>query len=99
MRIAIIGAGVAGLKAAWRLEQEKLGATITIIEAGDRVGGRAYSKQVILSNGINTNINLGTQMNFEEFTNVAPELEPMFDDLFNIPDGQVRLHPTSLDTT
>lgn len=39
--IAILGAGLAGLTAAWELE--KLGYNCTILEARDRVGGRCWS--------------------------------------------------------
>lgn len=44
MRIGIIGAGVAGLTAAWRLQ--KHGADVQVIEAGAHIGGRARSLAV-----------------------------------------------------
>lgn len=40
-RIVVIGAGLAGLHAAWRLEQAEL--AVTIYEASKRVGGRTYT--------------------------------------------------------
>lgn len=47
MKILIVGAGLAGLAAAWELS--KLGHEIMVLEARDRVGGRTWSTQ--LSNG------------------------------------------------
>ena len=46
-RIVVVGAGMAGLTAALRLTQA--GHRVTVLEAGDRVGGRVRS--VTLSNG------------------------------------------------
>ncbi|WP_241978694.1 MULTISPECIES: flavin monoamine oxidase family protein [Cryobacterium] len=47
MKVIIIGAGLAGLTAAWELH--KLGHETTILEARNRVGGRTWSQK--LSNG------------------------------------------------
>ncbi|WP_243058393.1 NAD(P)/FAD-dependent oxidoreductase [Nocardioides sp. SR21] len=40
-RIVVVGAGLAGLTAAYRLHHS--GRTVTVLEARDRVGGRAYT--------------------------------------------------------
>lgn len=40
-RVAVIGAGLAGLTAAYNLEQE--GVDVVVFEAGDRVGGRVFT--------------------------------------------------------
>jgi monoamine oxidase len=47
MRVAVAGAGLAGLTAAYELQ--RAGAEVTVFEARDRVGGRVWSRQ--LANG------------------------------------------------
>jgi monoamine oxidase len=41
--VAIVGGGVAGAYAAWRLRQERPGLTVRLFEASDRIGGRLHS--------------------------------------------------------
>ena len=43
MDIAIIGAGVSGAYAAWKLSKKYPGKSIKVYESNSRVGGRAYS--------------------------------------------------------
>ena len=45
MRIVVVGAGFAGLMAAWRLTQR--GCEVVVLEARDRVGGRVWSQELI----------------------------------------------------
>jgi monoamine oxidase len=45
MRVVVVGAGFAGLLAAWRLAQG--GCDVVVLEARDRVGGRVWSQQLI----------------------------------------------------
>ena len=45
MRIVVVGAGFAGLMAAWRLTQD--GCEVVVLEARDRVGGRVWSQELI----------------------------------------------------
>jgi monoamine oxidase len=44
-RVVVIGAGFAGLMAAWRLTQG--GCEVVVLEARDRVGGRVWSQELI----------------------------------------------------
>lgn len=43
--IVVVGAGIAGLSAAYRI-QERLGAVVTVLESSDRVGGTATTDHV-----------------------------------------------------
>ena len=45
MRVVVVGAGFAGLIAAWRLAQG--GCDVLVLEARDRVGGRVWSQELI----------------------------------------------------
>lgn len=45
MHLAIIGAGVAGLAAAYRLQRQHAGTTVTILEKSRGVGGRAATRR------------------------------------------------------
>lgn len=43
MRIAIIGAGLSGLTAAWEIHQQNPDAEVEVFEAADRIGGKLYT--------------------------------------------------------
>jgi monoamine oxidase len=45
VRVVVVGAGFAGLMAAWRLTQD--GCEVVVLEARDRVGGRVWSQELI----------------------------------------------------
>ncbi len=45
MRVVVVGAGFAGLMAAWRLTQG--GCEVVVLEARDRVGGRVWSQELV----------------------------------------------------
>lgn len=47
-RIVVVGAGLAGLHAAWRLEQA--GLKVSVFEASKRVGGRTYTGRGLFAN-------------------------------------------------
>ena len=53
-RVAIVGAGIAGLNAAWRLK--KRGLTAHVYEASKRAGGRMYSATNLLGPGLVTEL-------------------------------------------
>lgn len=44
MKVAVLGAGIAGLTAAWQLDQQ--GHDVTVLEASDRIGGKIKTDQV-----------------------------------------------------
>ena len=46
MRIAVVGGGVTGLAAAFRLQRRAKGATVTLIEKSQRLGGEVHSERV-----------------------------------------------------
>ena len=43
-RVVVVGAGISGLAAAWRLE--RAGVDVTVLEARDEAGGRVRTEQV-----------------------------------------------------
>lgn len=54
VRIAIVGAGMAGLSAAWELQ--RAGVESTIFEASNRTGGRIYTARDIMAPGLTTEL-------------------------------------------
>lgn len=54
VRVAIIGAGMAGLSAAWELHQA--GITPAIFEASERTGGRIFTAKNIMAPGLTTEL-------------------------------------------
>ncbi|MQA29245.1 MAG: NAD(P)-binding protein [Luteitalea sp.] len=53
-RIAVVGAGVAGLNAAYKLQQA--GLTARIFEGSDRIGGRMFTATDLLGDGLTTEL-------------------------------------------
>lgn len=80
-RIAVIGAGLAGLHAAWRLEQA--GLDVQVFESSNRVGGRTYTGRELFANG--QTCELGGELidtNHRYMFALAHELELKLDDRF-----------------
>ena len=78
-RIAVVGAGIAGLNAAYQLH--KLGFEATVYEARDRTGGRVFSVSGAVGEGLVTNLG-GALINTDhrDMLALADELRV---DLFN----------------
>ena len=83
-RIAIVGAGAAGLNAAYKLK--KAGLTATIYEGSNRTGGRMFTARDLLGDGLTTELggefidsnhvevlNLMTEFGLERLDTRAPE--------------------------
>ena len=83
-RIAIVGAGVSGLNAAYKLKQA--GLTATIFEGASRTGGRMFTAKDLLADGLTTELggefidsnhvevlNLMTEFGLERLDTRAPE--------------------------
>jgi monoamine oxidase len=77
--IVIVGAGMAGLNAAYQLK--KLGLSATVYEASNRVGGRMFTVQNYFGNNLSTD--LGGEFvdaNQEDLIQLAKELNvPLYD--------------------
>jgi monoamine oxidase len=79
-KIAIIGAGIAGLNAAYQLQ--KLGLQSTLYEAGKRTGGRMYTMKNYFGDNITTDIGGEfVDTNHEEIIELVKELQLDFYDL------------------
>ncbi len=55
-RVAVIGAGISGLTAAWVLQRD---ADVTLYEADDRLGGHAHTHDVVRSSGGSVAVDTG----------------------------------------
>eukprot|EP00884_Botryococcus_braunii_P001035 jgi/Botrbrau1/10932/Bobra.0025s0105.1 len=73
LHVIVIGAGVSGLKAARELERG--GATVTVLEARERVGGRIYTRMLRTKEGKEQPIDLGAT--FICGTSRKPPVNPM----------------------
>ena len=75
MRIAIVGAGIAGLGSAWLLQKQ--GHAVSLYEANDYLGGHTHTVDVTLE-GVTTPVDTG----FLVFNNrTYPRLIALFDEL------------------
>jgi predicted NAD/FAD-binding protein len=68
MRVAVVGAGVAGISAAWHLDRG--GAQVRLIEQGTRLGGHTHTHEIGVQNGsvsIDTGFIVFNEHNYAEF--------------------------------
>jgi monoamine oxidase len=87
-RIAIVGGGMAGLNAAYKLQ--KAGLRATIFEGSDRTGGRIFTASSLLGDGITTELGgefidstheemlaLVTEFGLQQLDTLGPETESL----------------------
>src|SRR5699024_7225042 len=75
-RIAVVGAGLAGLAAAMRLEEQ--GHQVTVFEARDRGGGRVWTERSEHEDGSSTPIERGAEFiieGYDEFRSLTERLD------------------------
>ncbi|MFD0693539.1 flavin monoamine oxidase family protein [Paenibacillus sp. GCM10027628] len=101
-RVAVVGAGLAGLTAAYRLKQA--GIQAQVYEASTRVGGRCFTNRTSFANG-QTSEHGGELVNSQdtELLGLIGELQLQVDDLWALEVGDFRVIldgsiPTSLAT-
>ncbi len=73
-RIAVIGSGISGLAAAWRLSQTH---EVTLFEAADRLGGHANTAQIEIGErafGVDTGFIVYNPRNYPNFVGLLDEL-------------------------
>ena len=73
-RLAVIGAGVSGLTAAYLLQRRY---DVTLFEAEDRLGGHAHTHRVITPKGDELAVDSG----FIVFNNAHPHLTRLLDEI------------------
>jgi oxygen-dependent protoporphyrinogen oxidase len=52
MKVTIVGGGITGLAAAWRLQQLRPDAVVTVFEAGERLGGKLRTERIAADEGV-----------------------------------------------
>ena len=76
-RIAVIGSGIAGLSAAWRLSGQDATHRVTLFEAGSQFGGHAHTADLSLdgvSQGVDTGFLVYNQRTYPLLTRLFHEL-------------------------
>ena len=89
-KVVVVGGGIAGLHAAWRLKEA--GVDVTLYEAQDRIGGRMWTARDKLPNGLLFEI--GGELidsNHETMHALAREFDIQLDDRWEFePPGMIR---------
>jgi uncharacterized protein len=81
-RVAIVGSGVAGLGAAWRLKQARADVHVTVFEADARLGGHANTVRVTLPDAQGAAVSHGVDTGFLVYNErTYPRLIAMFAEL------------------
>uniref|UniRef100_A0A914V2G5 Amine oxidase n=1 Tax=Plectus sambesii TaxID=2011161 RepID=A0A914V2G5_9BILA len=57
--VVVVGGGISGMTAAYELRKQKPNIRLVVLEAGDRVGGRAWSAHMRTAGGDNERFDLG----------------------------------------
>lgn len=76
-RIAVIGSGIAGLSAAWRLSRQDADHRVTLFEAGAHFGGHAHTVDLSLdgvSQGVDTGFLVYNQRTYPLLTRLFEEI-------------------------
>ncbi|MDP4302249.1 NAD(P)/FAD-dependent oxidoreductase [Leptothrix discophora] len=81
-RVAVIGAGISGLAAAWQLGETGSGFQVTLFEGGATLGGHAHTVDVTLPDAAGRPVTHGVDTGFLVFNpRTYPNLVQLFDTL------------------
>ncbi len=81
LRVAVVGAGVSGLGAAWRLQQQS-GVSVTVFERASVAGGHAHTVDVTLADAAGRPVTAGVDTGFLVYNErTYPRLIALFEEL------------------
>lgn len=96
MKVVVVGAGFAGLMAAWRLHES--GHAVTVLEARDRVGGRVWSQELEPGNP-QTRIERGAEFILADYDLMASTMDAFGLTLAPMGMSYYMREPRGVDTT